>query len=449
MQARAEIVPIRFDVEVDGKFLKDAFCWNAKESQEAVEEFVVGLIKDARLPQSFVAVMVDSMQRQINEFRMVEEKAKARALQETERLEVIKITLRCGTTSIQDSFVWDIFSKSEDDPELFARTLCRDLELDERELAPLIAHKIREEVFNKKKELFALIQTPKSVGKGKKKAGLPAGRFAPQSPFKLGPVGVGGGIRHQSDQHSFETVVTHLTSEEAVLLDEEDEKRAVEVRQEAVAKKIHEIQEKSRKGKKLERDRMMMKQQMNIGALPNTGWAWGSWGNKNWVGVGGQSMHQMQTMYMDHHQAPQQHAQVTGPLPGQPVFPPHAQGSHLPQRATTTHGHFVHPHQAAMAGQVHLTGPRVHHQYQQMPHPQMHFHNQVALHQHQQGFGSSPVMYPHPAHQQPYHPHQQVGTPIYSHPQQQRIAYGGTPHPLPHQQVGPSVHPSLPLSLFY
>ena len=136
MQARAEIVPIRFDVEVDGKFLKDAFCWNAKESQEAVEEFVVGLIKDARLPQSFVAVMVDSMQRQINEFRMVEEKAKARALQETERLEVIKITLRCGTTSIQDSFVWDIFSKSEDDPELFARTLCRDLDLDERELAP-------------------------------------------------------------------------------------------------------------------------------------------------------------------------------------------------------------------------------------------------------------------------------------------------------------------------
>ena len=45
------IVPIRFDLEVDGKFLKDAFCWNAHESQDSLEEFAVGLIKDTNLPQ--------------------------------------------------------------------------------------------------------------------------------------------------------------------------------------------------------------------------------------------------------------------------------------------------------------------------------------------------------------------------------------------------------------
>ena len=51
MAAPTEIlVPIRFDLEVDGKILKDTFCWDAgQQGEEGLEEFAVGLIRDERL----------------------------------------------------------------------------------------------------------------------------------------------------------------------------------------------------------------------------------------------------------------------------------------------------------------------------------------------------------------------------------------------------------------
>ncbi|QDZ19790.1 SNF5-like nucleosome-remodeling complex protein [Chloropicon primus] len=457
------MVPIRFDLEVDGKFLKDTFCWNAQESPASVEEFAVGLIKDMSLPQSFVAVVVDSMQRQINEFRVVEEKAKVRALHEPERLEVIKINLRCGTTSIKDSFVWDIFNTSEDDPERFARTLCKDLDLGERELAHLIAHKIREEVFNKKKDLFSQIQTPRS-GKNKKakQAGGP-----PKGSGQLGGNGISAFLRPQEEQNDFETVVKHLSQSEADFLDNEDEKRAVEVRQEAVAKKILEIQEKSRKGKKGERERFQHQQGImhGVGGLPHSGRGiWGGWPpDKRWdasamapplqanpVSHGG--VHSLQMPSMMDPMLPQAH-QVPAGMSGagaQPMFHQQPHSSHLSQR-TPQPGHFMHPQQATLA-HAHLSNPHAHPQYQQLPHPHQQFHGTPAMHQ--QVVVSSPVYHAHPSHQQPvgvgnFHPHHQVqqGNTVFAHTQQQRqgmsVPYGNHPYAM-HQGGAHSQHQMYP-----
>jgi hypothetical protein len=259
------VVPIRFDLEVDGKFLKDAFCWNSSESDESLEEFAVGLCKDVKVPSTFVPVVVDAMRQQINEFRMVEEKAKARSLQEPERLEVIQIKLRSGTTSIEDQFVWDIFNRGHDDPERFAQVLCKDLDLDATKMKPLIAHKIREEVFNKKKDLFVQFHDIRSQGRDslEASAGKRGGHGfggAGASPSKLHVqrqyqklLANKAGVKRSDEERTengYETVVTHLTEAEAIALDDEDEKRAVQERQESVAKKIRTIQQENMYKKK-------------------------------------------------------------------------------------------------------------------------------------------------------------------------------------------------------
>ena len=267
-----QLVPIRIDLEVDGKFLKDAFCWNAAESDDHLEDFAVGLCKDLKLPNTFVALVVDSMRQQISEFRVVEEKAKARMLQEPERLEVIRIKLRCGTTSIEDNFVWDIFNRSQNDPETFASVLCQDLKLDETKMAPLVAHKIREEVFNKKKEHFLQIQETAGGSRSSKKsrgslsssyasAALRSSQAATNKEYQKLLVNKVGIERSVEDQSNFGTIVTHLTEEEAKALDDQDEKRAVQVRQEAVAKKIEEIQQSKRAKHKQQQQQLQQQQQ--------------------------------------------------------------------------------------------------------------------------------------------------------------------------------------------
>ena len=469
MAAPTEIlVPIRFDLEVDGKILKDTFCWDAgQQGEEGLEEFAVGLIRDERLPLSFFNVVVDSMRRQIAEFRVLEAKAKARSLQERERLELIQIDLRVGTTSIQDTFVWDIFNTSPDDPERFAENMCRDLELDERKLAHLIAHKIREEVFNKKKELFAQMQVPKSFKTKKKKSSSSVGARGAEGPQKVGH----GGTRPEEDLRFFETVVTHLTEEDAQYLDEEDEKIAMEKRQEAVHKKILEMQEKSRRGKKFEKEReKQLQQQSAMGMRPGGGMGrqagkpWGSWGTRwdasqlaqtgmqprNPTSFAHAHPHslQMQAMMMDPLQPSQVHAQ---PMPALAAAaapslyhqqPPHA-SSQVSSRAQPQ-GYYIHPQQAALAAQVHLSNAHAHPQYyQQMPpHPYQQFHNPGAVHeqhqQHQQQVGSAaPPMYAHP-HPQVHHPHHSVSS--------QQLTYHAPVHNM-HQQQGGVYQPHMQMQM--
>ncbi|KAG5575469.1 hypothetical protein H5410_055603, partial [Solanum commersonii] len=56
------LVPIRLDIEIDGKRFKDAFTWNASDPDSEVVVFARRTVKDLKFPTAFVTQIAQSIQ---------------------------------------------------------------------------------------------------------------------------------------------------------------------------------------------------------------------------------------------------------------------------------------------------------------------------------------------------------------------------------------------------
>ncbi|KAG6521488.1 hypothetical protein ZIOFF_018609 [Zingiber officinale] len=142
MPTAENLVPIRLDIDVDGNRFKDAFTWNPSDPDSEVTNFAKRTVKDLKLPSTFVAHISQSIQNQLSEFHSFE----GQEMQIKEKIVPIKIDLRVNNTVIRDQFLWDI-SNLESDPEEFARTVCKDMDIGDPEVGPAIAVSIREQLY--------------------------------------------------------------------------------------------------------------------------------------------------------------------------------------------------------------------------------------------------------------------------------------------------------------
>jgi SWI/SNF-related matrix-associated actin-dependent regulator of chromatin subfamily B protein 1 len=225
MPTSENLIPIRLDIEIDGLRLKDAFTWNVNDPDSEIHVFVRRTIKDLKYPGTFITPIVQSIQAQLAEFRSFE----GQEMNTGQKVLPLKLDLRVNKTVIKDQFLWDV-NNLESDPEYFARVLCKDLEIEDREVGPAIAVAIREQLYE-----FAIQNvTSGRESRISKKARRDRGvDFTPTS--KVGVAAfdlmkrVGNKIsvlRRRREWDFYEPVVNVLSNEEVEALDAREERNA-------------------------------------------------------------------------------------------------------------------------------------------------------------------------------------------------------------------------------
>lgn len=150
MPTELNLIPIRLDLEFDGRKLKDAFTWNADDPDYEIVPFSKMMVKDLNLPAVFQPYIAQAIQTQLTEFRSFE----GQEMSTEERVQTIRLDLRVNNTLIHDQFLWDV-NNLKSDPEGFARGLCKDLDIKDPEVAPAIAVAIREQLYEIAKQNLA------------------------------------------------------------------------------------------------------------------------------------------------------------------------------------------------------------------------------------------------------------------------------------------------------
>lgn len=142
MPTAENLVPIRLDIQFEGQRYKDAFTWNPSDPDSEILVFARRTVKDLKLPQAFNTQISQSIQSQLADFRAYE----GQDMYTGEKIIPIKLDLRVNHTLIKDQFLWDL-NNFESDPEEFARTLCKDLGVEDPEVGPAVAFAIREQLY--------------------------------------------------------------------------------------------------------------------------------------------------------------------------------------------------------------------------------------------------------------------------------------------------------------
>lgn len=132
------LVPIRLDLNVDGRRIQESFTWNLREKHMTPLSFAAQLAYDLGLPDSGRDEIAEAMQEQIAAFVPPPSASKG------ECRHVVHLDLRIGRVVIRDQFEWDLH-EPQNSPESFAERLCADLGLNFEHVAA-VAHAVREQL---------------------------------------------------------------------------------------------------------------------------------------------------------------------------------------------------------------------------------------------------------------------------------------------------------------
>ncbi|KAI3423359.1 uncharacterized protein J3R85_011093 [Psidium guajava] len=215
------LVPIRLDIEIDGQRYRDAFTWNPSDPDSEVVVFAKRTVKDLKLPPAFITQIAQSIQSQLADFRSYE----GQDMFAGEKIVPIKLDMRVNHTLVRDQFLWDL-SNFESDPEEFARTFCRDMNIQDPEVGPAIAFAIREQLYE------IAIQNVTSARESRiSKKGRRGFEYVPAS--KAGGISLDlvkyfgqktSVVRKRKDWDAFEPIVDILSSEEVDALEVREKK---------------------------------------------------------------------------------------------------------------------------------------------------------------------------------------------------------------------------------
>ncbi|XP_064941767.1 chromatin structure-remodeling complex protein BSH-like isoform X2 [Musa acuminata AAA Group] len=224
MPTAENFVPIRLDLDIDGQRFKDAFTWNPNDPDSEVNNFAKRTVKDLKLPPTFVTQIAQSIQTQLAEFHSYE----GQEMHIKEKIVPLKIDLRVNNTVIRDQFLWDI-SNLESDPEEFARTFCKDLDIGDPEVGPAIAVSIREQLYEIATQSISSARETRVGKKGRRGADIVANSKAGNT-VDLGKLfgSKGSVIRKRKEWYLYEPIVDILSNEEVGALDAREELNARE-----------------------------------------------------------------------------------------------------------------------------------------------------------------------------------------------------------------------------
>ncbi|OAE27355.1 hypothetical protein AXG93_441s1160 [Marchantia polymorpha subsp. ruderalis] len=216
---------MRLDVEYEGRRLKDAFTWNVDDPDIEIYPFVRRMAKDLNLPSGFTPIIAQQMQTQLDEFRSLE----AQEMTTEERVQTLRLDLRVNNTVVHDQFLWDV-NNFDSDPEGFARGLCKDLELEDPEVAPAIALSIREQLYEIAKQNIASGRETRISKKVRRESGVDF-----TQPSALGTLAVNlmrrpnskiSIVRRKNEWDMFEPNVEILSDREVEAIDAREERNA-------------------------------------------------------------------------------------------------------------------------------------------------------------------------------------------------------------------------------
>ncbi|CAG9329121.1 unnamed protein product [Blepharisma stoltei] len=143
----SELIPIRIDIEIEGRRVKEAICWESQEPYFTPQSFAEILCEDLSLPQPFQKEIAGTIEKRIQRHENYNWNV-------GECIQIIDIEIRMENMILRDRFLWDINNK-ENSPEFFAQCLCADLGLG-GDIAVQIAYIIRERIAYLHKHLVTM-----------------------------------------------------------------------------------------------------------------------------------------------------------------------------------------------------------------------------------------------------------------------------------------------------
>ncbi|XP_075082663.1 chromatin structure-remodeling complex protein BSH isoform X1 [Nicotiana tabacum] len=216
------LVPIRLDIEIDGQRFRDAFSWNPNDPDSEVVVFAKRTVKDLKLPPGFITQIAQSIQSQLTEFRSYE----GQDMYTGERVVPIKLDLRVNHTVIKDHFFWDL-NNFESDPEEFARTFCKDMEIEDPEVGPAIAISIREQLYEIAIQSVASARESRANKKRRVTEHISASKTGVPALDLVKLFGIRSSVvRKRKDWDVYEPIVDLLSNEEVDALEAREEKIA-------------------------------------------------------------------------------------------------------------------------------------------------------------------------------------------------------------------------------
>ncbi|KAJ3175363.1 Snf5- protein 1 [Irineochytrium annulatum] len=236
----AQYVPVRLNIDHDGRRLVESFTWNIHESCLTPEAFAIILAEDHGISttEEFIREVADEIRRQLGEGMQYAELDTRPAPPEELVLpyvtplvepmtglpvegqsvgeedvaygdKVIVIDINCvvGDLEVVDQVQWPLFSTQSPTPEDFARQFAADLGLG-GDLAAQVAHAIREQVAEARKD-------PRHHVMKLKKKTMP-------------------GVRRAGQCEEFEPEVRQMTEEEMSRLEQEKKREARRLRRSCI-----------------------------------------------------------------------------------------------------------------------------------------------------------------------------------------------------------------------
>ncbi|XP_075082665.1 chromatin structure-remodeling complex protein BSH isoform X2 [Nicotiana tabacum] len=192
------LVPIRLDIEIDGQRFRDAFSWNPNDPDSEVVVFAKRTVKDLKLPPGFITQIAQSIQ----------------------------LDLRVNHTVIKDHFFWDL-NNFESDPEEFARTFCKDMEIEDPEVGPAIAISIREQLYEIAIQSVASARESRANKKRRVTEHISASKTGVPALDLVKLFGIRSSVvRKRKDWDVYEPIVDLLSNEEVDALEAREEKIA-------------------------------------------------------------------------------------------------------------------------------------------------------------------------------------------------------------------------------
>ncbi|EXB80272.1 Chromatin structure-remodeling complex protein BSH [Morus notabilis] len=190
------LVPIRLDIEVDGHRFKDAFTWNPSDPDSEIVVFAKRTVKDLKLPPS-----------QLAEFRSFE----GQEMYAGEKIVPIKD-----------------MNNFESDPEEFAKTFCKDLGIEDPEVAPAIAFAIREQLYEIAIQSVASARESRISKKGRRGVDhTPASKAGSTAVDLVKLFGHRSSVvRKRKEWDIYEPIVDVLSNEEVDALEAREERNA-------------------------------------------------------------------------------------------------------------------------------------------------------------------------------------------------------------------------------
>jgi SNF5 / SMARCB1 / INI1 len=150
----SELVPMRIDIEIEGRRLREFITWESQEPHFTPHSFAEVLCEEQKLPPPFVKEITRTIEQKLSRYEKYYPG-------NYECLQVMEIEVRVDNLVLRDRFVWDI-NNLDNSPEIFAQMLCSDLGLG-GDVAASVSNAIREKICFYQKQQQKVMTLPEPL----------------------------------------------------------------------------------------------------------------------------------------------------------------------------------------------------------------------------------------------------------------------------------------------